>query len=104
MIHFSTDPCVVMIAGGLLLSKTTGVCPASVRKNCVGWTSLNCKVRVTDIGQLSSPPNRCWLALVVDIGRRPSRVEAKVFLFNRILKMGRVGSQSPWGPVLMLFV
>jgi len=60
---------------------------------------------VIDTGSPLVPPNRCWLVLEV-VNLRLCHVHfvhRAVMLVNAMLNIGRVGSQSPWGPVLMLF-
>src|SRR5207302_5476653 len=108
MIHFSTAPCVVTTAGGLLLSNNVGCWPALtwVMKNCVGWISLNWNVRVVDTEVLLAPPKRLWLLLKAVVVATTSSVPPSTPLLsdNTTLNMARVGSQSPWGPVLMLLV
>ncbi len=58
---------------------------------------------MVDTGSLLSPPNRCWLVLK-PVKSPTLSCSPRSSCRNAMLNIGRVGSQSPSGPVLILLV
>src|SRR6266403_646245 len=95
MVHSSTDPCVVVIAGGLVGLNRAGGAPSTVMKNWPGF-SEKYNVRWFVTGAFASKSKRCGLGDEDFAGIKRGSM-AFGFVFREM--SGRAGMLSPAEPL-----